>query len=233
MRTLAIIPARKGSKGVPGKNVRDVAGQPLVSYSIQTALETPVLDAIVVTTDDDAVRSIAESLGVQVITRPTQLAGDAIGMAPVLQHALLEAERGLEPFDVVVLLQPTAPIRRPDDIHNVLQLLVAHPETESIVSVIRVEDTHPGRMYRLDEASRLDPLWPEWERVNRQDLPPVYLRNGAIYAVRRATLLQGDVIGGRAIAYPMPAKWLANIDDERDLIVTSALLTALREGRLG
>ncbi len=232
MRTLGVIPARKGSKGVPGKNVREVAGQPLVSYSIRTALETPELDSAVVSTDDPEVAAIAVSLGVRVVDRPAELAGDAVGMAPVLQHALLQIEGGTEPFDVVVLFQPTAPIRRPDDVRAVLELLASNPWADSVVSVVRVEDTHPGRMYHLDDAGRMEPIWPEWERANRQELPPVYLRNGALYAVRRATLLDGAVIGERPIAYPMPANWFANVDDERDLIVTSALLTALREGRL-
>lgn len=233
LTALGVIPARAGSKGIAAKNVREVAGKPLVAYAIETALNTPELAATVVTTDDPQVRSIAEEMGAAVVERPEHLAGDDAPMAPVLQHAVEAAEADGYRVDVVVLLQPTAPIRRPADVKAVLAILEGTADADSVVSVVQVEDAHPGRMYRMDDAGRMEPVWPEWERVNRQELPPVFLRNGALYAVRRGTLMAGQVIGSSPRAYRMPATWLANVDDERDLIVTEALLTAWREGGLG
>lgn len=232
MRVLAVVPARAGSKGVPGKNLRGVAGKPLVSYAITVGLNTPEVAATVVTTDDPEVASMGRAYGAVIVDRPEHLATDEAPMAPVLVHALEVAEAGGERFDVVVLLQPTAPIRTEDDIRAVIALLADNPEADSVVSVVRVEDAHPGRMYRLDGEGRLESLWPEWARVNRQELPAVYLRNGALYAVRRDTLLGGTVIGDRPVPYPMPPEWLANVDDERDLIVADALVRAWRAGRL-
>lgn len=232
MRALAVVPARAGSKGVRGKNLRGVAGKPLVSYAITVGLNTPEIATTVVTTDDPEVASMGQAYGAMVVDRPAHLATDEAPMAPVLVHALEAAEANGDPFDVVVLLQPTAPIRTEDDIRAVITLLAEHPDADSVVSVVRVEDAHPGRMYRIDDEGRMESLWPEWASANRQDLPDVYLRNGALYAVRRATLLAGKVIGERPMPYAMPPEWLANVDDERDLIVADALVRAWRGGRL-
>ncbi len=234
LTVLAVIPARGGSKGVPGKNLREVAGVPLVVHAIQAAREATGLDAFVVSTDDRRIAEVARAAGAAVVMRPAELAGDESAVAEALVHALAAVEAdGSGPFDAVVVLQPTAPLRSGAHVDEAIERLDAHPAADSVVSVCALEDVHPARMYRLGAGDAMEPLWPEWERSHRQDLPRVYQRNGAIYVVRRALLLdEGLVIGHAPAPYVMSAQLLANIDDERDLLVADALMRAWQAGRL-
>lgn len=233
-RALGVIPARGGSKGVLRKNLRLVAGEPLVAHAIRTAQESRRLAAYCVSTDDPEIAAVARALGAPVLDRPADLAGDESSIVPVLLHALgaCASPTGDEPR-LAVLLQPTAPIRTGADVDAVLRLFDDDPDLDSVISVCRVDDTHPGRMYHLGLGDTLQPFWPDWETARRQDLPPVYLRNGAIYAVTRDTLVrQRQVMGRRRKAYVMPAASLANVDSERDLLVVDVLVRAWKEGRL-
>ena len=234
LRVIGVIPARGGSKGVPGKNLRVVGGASLLAHAVRAARESARLEAFVVSTDDREIAEAARGLGVEVLDRPGSLATDTAPMAPVLIHALEVFERrGGHPVDGVVLLQPTSPIRTGADIDRAVELLATDRSIDSVIGVCEMDDVHPGRMYRLEKGERLLPLDPSLEQLNRQDLPPVYYRNGAIYAVRRQTLVRsGRVIGERPAALVMPTAWLANVDDERDLIIADALVRAWQEGRI-
>lgn len=234
LRALGLIPARGGSKGVVRKNLRLAGGRTLLEHAVRAAGAARRLDAFAVTSDDAEILDAARALDAPVVERPAGLAEDATPMVPVLVHALEEMERRTHGrFDVVVLLQPTSPIRRGADIDAAVERLAADPSADSVIGVCRMDDVHPARMYRLEEGDRLVPLDPERERLNRQDLPPVYYRNGAVYAVRRDTLVRdGRVMGAHAAALVMPTAWLANVDDERDLLVADTLVRAWEEGRL-
>ncbi len=231
---LAVIPARGGSKGIPGKNLRQVAGDPLVVHAVRVAQESKTLGAAVLTTDDPEIAEVGRAAGARVVMRPADLATDESPVALALAHALRAVEAdGDGPFDAVVVLQPTAPLRSGAHVDEALRLLADHPEADSVVSVCAVEDLHPARMYRLGEGGGMEALWPEWERSHRQDLPAVYHRNGAIYVVRRRVLLDDGLVIGRApVPYVMPAQLQANVDDERDLVVADALMRAWKAGRL-
>jgi CMP-N-acetylneuraminic acid synthetase len=231
---LGVIPARGGSKGVLHKNVRLVAGEPLVAYAIRTAQESRRLTAFLTTTDDDEIAEVARRCGSPVLRRPPELAQDDTPMVPVLLHALEHAERQAgAPYDTIVLLQPPAPIRAGEDIDAIVRMLEKDPTVESVISVSPMEDVHPARMYRLDAEGWMEPLWPEWETAQRQELPIVYYRNGALYAVRRWVLVEKHtVVGHCKKAYVMPRERLANIDDERDLIITDLLVRLWKEERL-
>lgn len=229
-----MIPARGGSKGVPGKNLREVGGEPLIVHAVRTGEEAAHLDLVVVSTDDDEIARVATSAGARVLMRPSDLATDEAPVAPVLMHALTEAESdGHGPFDVVVLLQPTSPLRSGAHVDAALQILRDNVDADSVVSVCACEDMHPSRMYELPGDGTMAAVWPEWERSPRQELPPVYYRNGAIYVIRREVLMgDGLAIGRSPAPLVMPAQLLANVDDERDLIVADALIRAWRDGRL-
>lgn len=219
---------------MPGKNLKEVGGASLLAHAVRAARESEKLTGFLVSTDDAAIAAAAADLGADVLARPTALAQDETPMAPVLIHALetREAESGAR-FDGVLLLQPTSPIRTGAEIDRAIDLLAERPSVDSVIGVCAMDDVHPGRMYRLDGEERLLPLDPALERLNRQELPPVYYRNGAIYAVRRQTLVeQGQVIGATPTALVMPTAWLANVDDERDLIIADALVRAWQEGRI-
>ena len=223
---VAFIPARAGSKGVVRKNLRKVGGRPLIAIAIETALAVHSIDRVVVTTNCEDTAQVARTYGVELIRRPDALAADDTPTGPVIAHALevLDRERSLRP-GIVVLLQCTSPLRSADDVDGALDLF-AEPSVDCVTSVVQVGDEHPGRMYSIAQA-RLRPLFPEWEQQRRQDLPPVYRRNGAVYAMRTpAFLREGSMIGRNAAPYVMPAERSVNIDTEVDLALAEAMLRA-------
>ena len=214
MRVLGIIPARGGSKGVPRKNIRELAGRPLLWHSIQAARASG-LDRLVVSTEDEEIVHIAQQCEVTVCKRAPQLAEDHVPMVPVLQHALAQLMQTDNDITHVMLLQPTCPLRRAEDIDAVLALLRGEP-SRGVISVYEVGDMHPGRMYRMEDE-QLESLWPEWQTAQRQELPPVYHRNGAIYAVSAETLCDAHTLMPEdARPYIMPAERSVNIDTEMD-----------------
>jgi len=226
MTAVGIIPARGGSKAVPRKNIRMVGGAPLIAYSILAAQQSCRLTAFATTTDDSEVAEVALRYACHVIERPPELAQDNTPMVPVLVHALDAMERQASgSFDIVVLLQPSSPIRTGVDIDNVILMLEEDPQADSIISVAPVDDNHPARMYLRDDAGWLSCLYPQWETARRQDLPEIYHRNGALYACRRAVLVeQRTLLGTRRKAYVMSADTSVNIDREIDLVVAERLI---------
>ena len=212
MRSLGIIPARGGSKGVPRKNVRPLAGKPLICHSIAAAQASTRLSSFLVSTDDEEIAQAAKAAGAPVLPRPAEFAQDATSMPEVIRHVL--AERG-EGIDLLVLLQPTCPQRTGEDIDRVIAMF-DQPDILSVISVYQVEDHHPARMYRT-ENERLVALFPEDMGKRRQELPPVYHRNGAIYACRVPFFeASGALWDSRPAPYLMPRERSLNIDDPLD-----------------
>ncbi len=225
MRVLGVIPARGGSRAVPRKNLRLVGGRPLIAHTIQAARQSAALAQFVTTTDDQEIARVAAAAGSPVVERPAELAGDETPMVPVIQHALAAVEPAEGVFDAVVVLQPTAPLRVSADIDAAVRLL-EQTGADSVLSVYAVEDCHPSRMYRLVQE-RLVPYATEPAARLRQDLEPVYHRNGAIYVCRRVLLAQGILIGQDCRAYVMPRERSINIDEEFDLMLADAALSRL------
>lgn len=233
MNLLTIIPARGGSKGVPGKNRRPVCGKPLIAWTIECALKTPELGRIVVSSDDPEILAIAGSYErIAPIQRPENLALDATLITDVIAHLLRQEEAaGHGPSDAILLLQPTAPIREPRHIQEALQALV--PGVNSVISVVAMHDMHPARMYELGEGRILKPMVPALEAARRQDIPPAYYRNGSIYLTRtEAFLAQHAVMAKPAVAYEMELNLMLNIDEARDILIAEPLIAAWQEGRL-
>lgn len=237
-KVLGVVPARGGSKGVQNKNIRDVAGKPLLAWTIEAACKSALLDHFLTSTDSPEIAEVARRYGSAVSIRPSQLALDSTPMVPVVEHVLAEAERLWGEFEYVCLLQPTSPQRTADDIDQALTLLMsrvrerAHwlPEyCDSVISVYLVEDNHPARMYRLSAQGFLVPYNEQDARAYsdglRQQLPAVYHRNGAIYACRAALVREEhDIFGKSILPYIMPKSRSGNIDDPVDLIIVDALL---------
>jgi CMP-N-acetylneuraminic acid synthetase len=226
---LGIIPARGGSKGVKRKNIRVVAGQPLLAYSIKAAKQSKYLSRIVVSTEDHEIAKIAKSLGCEVISRPPELAGDHTPMLPVISHGLAEAEK-LEKnrFDCVVIMQPTTPLRTGDDIDQSLEILI-QSNCDTVISVYQVSDHHPSRMYTINNG-KLVPYASEPRGRLRQELPPVYHRNGVIYTLWRQTIEeQNTLIGKNLCPYIMPIERSVNIDDEIDLMLADLLIRKIED----
>lgn len=221
-RAVAVIPARGGSKGVPRKNLAVIAGRPLLTRAVQAATAAASVIETIVSTDDDEIAAAAEQLGVMVVRRPAELATDTAPTPPVVLHALDQLS---EDPDIVVLLQPPAPLRTGADVDAAVAALRADPILDSVVSVYQVGDEHPARMYSLDEDGVLVSLFPDLERHRRQDLPAVYHRNGAIYATEVPALREtGELLAGRVGAYVMDASSTVNIDTLDDLAVADLLV---------
>lgn len=226
MRVLAVIPARGGSKGVPGKNIRVLGGKPLIAHTIESALESRRVTRAVVSTDDEAIAAVARAQGADVpFMRPTELATDTALAIPVIQHAL-QATEILDgtTYDAVVMLQPTTPFRTAADLDAALELLETSG-ADSVISVIDVEGHHPARMKYLDGDRLIDPPFCEAvENQPRQELRPMFLRNGAIYASRRDVLLAGSFKGRDCRGYVMPHSRSVNIDTLGDFLQAERVL---------
>jgi CMP-N-acetylneuraminic acid synthetase len=230
MNILGLIPARGGSKGVPKKNIRLVDGKPLIHYAIECGQQSKLLTMLLVDTDSDEIASISSSTGIAVLKRPAELAQDESSVVDVALRVVEQVEQEKGQIDILVLLQPTSPIRTGNNIDDAIELLLATPSADAVISVVAMEDTHPARMYQV-KGNELLPLHAELETKRRQDLEPVYYRNGCIYAIRVDALKKvKSFMPTNKLAYIMPSKWLANIDDERDLIVTEALVKAWKNG---
>jgi CMP-N-acetylneuraminic acid synthetase len=221
VRVLVIIPARGGSKGVPQKNVKLLGGKPLIAHAIECALDAKKNIKIVVSTDDDAIASACKSYPIEVVKRPNELAQDD---SNVVTAVTFTYDYLKEDFDAIVLLQPTAPLRASADLDKVIDLLESHPNIDGIISVVPMDDVHPARMYDLDVDNKLLPLIENGETLRRQDLKPVYYRNGCFYAVRtKAFFEQQSFMIANKMAYVMNPNWLINIDNQRDFQLATLL----------
>jgi CMP-N,N'-diacetyllegionaminic acid synthase len=222
---LGVIPARGGSKGVPGKNVRPLAGTPLIGWTINAAKGSH-LTRTVLSTDDEAIARVGRELGVDVpFLRPADLATDSAKSLPVMQHALAaaEADDGRH-YDAVMMLQPTTPLRTAADIDGAIDKL-AETGADSVISVVDVLAHHPARMKFLEGDRLVDPPFCEaYENQPRQELRPMYIRNGAIYLTRREVLLGGSFKGTDCRAWLMPESRSVNIDTELDFRLAEWML---------
>ena len=227
MNILGIIPARGGSKGVPRKNIRPLAGKPVLQYTVEAAQQSRLITRLAVSTEDSEIGELATRLGCDLIVRPDHLAGDKVPMYPVIQHALAEAESryGLS-FDGVFILQPTTPLRTHGDIDGAIDCF-RESGAESVIGVVRIYDQHPVRIKRIVDGCLQPFCLPEEEGSRRQDLEPAYLRNGAVYIVRKDVLARDTVRGDDQRAYEMPAERSVNIDEPIDFVFAEAMLTHL------
>ncbi len=226
MRTLGIIPAKGSSSGVENKNMRKIAGEPLIAYALGLQMQHLVL-----MTDDTQIAAYAKKQIVGTVHLPRDLA-----LGPVVdasRYALISYEEHFgTDFDTIVLLQPDSPIRTPLDIDNCLKMLEDNSDTDGVISVYKVEDAHPAHMYELGGHGYLIPnIWDE-EVGPRQILPPIYHRNGAIYAVRRETLMNEGWIPKKKLGYVMPRELSLTIDTEFDLLMAERQVQLWKEGKL-
>ncbi len=217
---LALVPARGGSRGIPGKNIRPLAGRTLLDYVARAAAESGVVDRIVLSTDDQAIAGEGRRLGLEVpFLRPSELAGDETAMLPVIEHAVAAlAEKGWAP-EIIVLLQPTSPLRRPSHIRAAVKELRSSG-ADSVVTVVELpRHLSPDYVMRVDDG-RLVPFLPEGARVTRrQDARPAFVRDGTAYAFWLRTLTGTHSIYGR-VCRPLviPADESLTLDTQDDWV---------------
>jgi N-acylneuraminate cytidylyltransferase len=225
LKVLGFVPARGGSKGLPRKNILDLAGRPLIGWTLAAAKGSAYLDRCVVSTDDEEIAQVARRLGGDVpFLRPAAIAGDDADTFDAVQHALEQ----IPGYDILVILQPTSPLRSADDIDAALEQLQRY-QAPACVSVVEPAKS-PYWSYRIDAEHRLRPLLdPKLARNRRQDLPASYVLNGAVYAARVDWLLQHrNWMGEHTVAHLMPPERSLDIDTAFDLEVASLYLQAPR-----
>ena len=232
MNILGLIPARGGSKAIPKKNIIPLAGQPLLAYTCEAALTSQRLTRVLLNTDDLEIAEVGRACGVDIpFMRPADLAADDTPILPVIQHALTWLkEQGNFLVDIVVLLQPTSPLRKAEHIDDAVDLLV-ESGADTVVSVVAVpHNFSPASVMLLDERGHLTPFEAGPMILRRQDKPKVYARNGpAVLAIRREIIEQGRLYGDVVLPLEMSRVESIDIDDGDDLAMAEFWLKRLRE----
>ncbi len=217
---LAIIPARGGSKGVPRKNIKNVAGKPLIAWTIEEAKKSKYIDRLVLSSEDEEIIAVAETWGCEApfVRSPELAQDDTPGVEPVL-HAV----KMLPGYDYVVLLQPTSPLRSAEDIDGCIEQCITR-QVNTCVSVTE-PDKSPYWMYELEGDGRLAPvITTDKAYLRRQDLPKVYVLNGAVYVTKCDWLLiNKTLVTAETIAYLMPKERSLDIDGELDFVLLEVL----------
>jgi N-acylneuraminate cytidylyltransferase len=221
LRVLALIPARGGSKGLPRKNILEVAGKPLIAWSIDAAKQSRYVDHIVLSSEDREIIEVAKKWGCDVpFVRPEHLATDESPTMDVVLHAM----QHLPDYDLLVLLQATSPLRIAADIDACIEIC-ARDKIKTCVSVTEAEKS-PYWMYFVSETGVMQAVMgDEKTPQRRQDAPPVFILNGAVYVAHYDWLLQHKVfVNSKTIAYPMPKIRSLDIDTKADLILLNSIL---------
>lgn len=195
---LGLIPARSGSKGIPGKNTRPLAGKPLLHYVSDYVHSAREFDRVILSTDSTTIQELGQSLGLDApFLRPAALATDDTPMQPVIEHALEWVESQGEHYDLIALLQPTAPLRQPQQLHDALDILES-TGADSVVSVVPVPEHYNPYFTLKIEQERLSFLMEMGEGMTRrQDLPATYSRDGGLYLFRVNSFRQYGSIYGK------------------------------------
>ncbi len=218
-KILAIIPARGGSKGIPGKNIKLLGGKPLLEYTVDSARESRLLSRVILSSDDEAIISLAKSIGLEVpFVRPAHLATDLSGSLELVQHALTFFKDNGALFDAVCLLQPTTPFREKGSIDAAIQRFI-DKEVDSLVSVREVPaEFNPHWVFEADETGCLHIATGEKEIIKRrQELPVAYFRDGSIYLTKTEVILKQESLYGDTIGYIISKnKQFVNLDTPED-----------------
>ena len=226
-RILAVCPARGGSKGIPHKNLQPFLGVPLVARVGHIVAEIPEIDRAVVSTDSEKIAIVARESGLAApFYRPEELSGDRISDLEVLTHALLEMELldGVT-YDIVVMLQPTSPLRRVEHVRDTIRMLI-DGNWDAVWTVSETDSkNHPLKQLTVNDG-RLDYYDPAGKQIiARQQLVPVYHRNGVAYAIRRSCLLDQQSIMGKRPGALVIDEYLVSIDTYWDLELAEYIYT--------
>ena len=216
---LGIVTARGGSKGVPRKNIRLLAGKPLLQYTAEAALASERLTHTILTTDDEEIAEVGRRCGLDVpFMRPAALAEDKTPTLPVLQHAVSQLEAEGKRYDAICLLQPTNPLRQTETIDGCIDLMI-QSQADSVVTMLPVpHEYNPHWVYIQDQDGRFQLSTGEAQPIpRRQSLPPAYHREGSVYVMRRDVLMeQNSLYGDTLLGYLLEPKMSVNIDTWED-----------------
>lgn len=225
-KTLCLINARGGSKGVPGKNTKPLGGKPLIGYSIETAKASTLISRVVVSTDSEKIAAVARDFGADVpFLRPPELASDTAKQIDAIIHAITFVEDQGEEYDYICILQPTCPFRSVDDVDGALQLLIS-TNADSVITVTDVGGRHPNTLYTMAENQQIAPyIKNDRAGVLRQNFESLYWRTGSVYAMRRDVVMNSRSLYGSDIrGYLQPEERAFNIDSPFDWDLCEAYL---------
>jgi len=230
---LAVIPARGGSKGLPGKNILSFAGQPLISWTIQAAQKSKYIDKCIVSTDNSTISDVAKKYNGDVpFIRPKNLACDKTPSIDVIFHAIdFFTQRGTN-FDYFLLLEPTSPLRNENDIDSAISKLVSKRDiADSIIGVSKIEATHPVFDVKINSLGLIESYTStDFESFRRQDIEPLYFFEGSIYLSDTMTLLKRkNFCHERTLPYIIPRWKSLEIDELPDLIMAEAIMNNLEQ----
>ena len=221
MKNIAIIPARGGSKGVPKKNIKQINGKPLIAYTIEQALNSEIFQKVFVNTDSKEIANISKTFGAEIpFIRPKELASDTATTLEVVKHAIKEYEKLID-FDTIFILQPTSPFRTKKDFFTAIKIL---RKADSLASY-SVASEHPSRMKFIENNQVIDIL-KEPQSLRRQEMKKVFVRNGAIYALKKQIPFKLNTLLPKN-HFPLIMNELAsiNIDTHFDMMIAELILT--------
>ena len=218
---LAIIPARGGSKRLPRKNILDLCGKPLISWSIEAALKSKYISKVVVSSDDEEILNISSNFGADIIKRPYELANDTATTFDAIKHTI----DNLEKYDYIILLQPTSPLRNENQIDEAIELL-EEKQADAIVSVCEMEHSPLWSNTLPNDGNMRDFLREEILNKRSQDLEKYYRLNGAVYICKTDKLLENKsfFLKDNIFAYIMDRKSSIDIDEEIDFLFAQRVI---------
>lgn len=233
-KILFIILARGGSKGLPGKNKMQLLGKPVIAYSIETALSSKYCNRVVVSTDDLEIAEIAKQHGADIpFIRPAEFASDTATSSDAILHAVSFFEERGEEHEMIVLLEPTSPLRDPEDLDAAIEMLLNNKKAKSCVSITKLESGHPRFVFNLDSKLILSSYLNQNNVIRRQDLESLFYPEGSFYLAytdgykQKKTFYQDEM----TLGFQLP-KWKSfEIDTYEDFVIIEALMKAKKENR--
>ena len=225
-KIIAIIPARGGSKGLPRKNIRLLAGKPLIAYSIKAALKSKYIDRVVVSTDDKEIAEVSRSYGAEVIKRPNELATDTSVVIDTIKYTVKKIEEEGYNIGIIVILEPTAPLRRIEDIEKCIKILLE--EKADSAATFSEAELSPNRLWKISDIA----VEPYLKNANpwlpRQKQPKAYKLNGQIYALTKKKLFEkndsSSLLLGKIFPLVTPKERAIDIDTEIDLTIAEKIM---------
>lgn len=228
-KILAIIPARGGSKGIPKKNIVNLAGKPLILYTIESAKKSKYLDKFIVSTDDGEIATVSKKFGAEIVKRPEELAKDNSPTIGAIKQVINHFE---EKFDIIVLLEPTSPLRKDNDIDNALKVFIDKKDADSLVSLgeIALENPYVAKIIEKDYVATL--IKTKTKVTQRQQLPKTYFPYGVIYLSKTDKLLKtGTFYQKKTMPYFIERWQNYEIDDIYDLKAIEGIMKFINGGK--
>lgn len=225
-KILAIIPARGGSKGLPGKNIKPLCGKPLIGWTIEQAQSSKYIDEIFVSTDSNEIAAVAEDFGIKVpFLRPAELATDTSPSSAFVLHTIDYYRNKGQEFDYILLLEPTSPLRDITDINIAIEQLLNHDTAKSIVGVSKVEATHPAFLVDISKEGLLKPYLKEMKTLRRQELSDLYFFEGSLYLSDIEFYIKEQTFyHDLTLPYVVPKYKAYEIDDIVDFYIVDKIL---------